>query len=1460
MNRPRPRVLQCLVAPSPGAPVPPPRLESARGADGLPRRPDRGAPWLRAATTALALCLLTTVGTAQLSGEVAGQQKLGPFDGFSGAVLCNADRLGGAVANVGDVNGDGVVDLALGMPGDNGQGAPDFADRGALWVAFMRADGGLSGRRLVADELGGFGPGLDDGDEFGAALAGLGDLDGDGVPDVAVGAPGDDDGGVDQGALWVLLLEVDGSVKSRSKISATAGGPAFPALAPGDGFGTALTAVGDVNGDGVVDLVVGAPGDDVAAAGAGAVHLLFLDAGGGVVAAQRITAGEGGFVGPLGSGARFGSSAAELGDVDGNGTGEVAVGAVGDGVTDTGAVWVLSLDVFGNVVDEHRIAAGEGGFGGALAAGDRFGAALAATGDLSGDGFTELAVGAPGDGTSGPGRSGAVWVALLAADAQVKSEVKIAAGQGGFDGSQTIATGNPLEFGAALAPLGDLDGDQVVDLVIGTPWDEFLLGPQTQLGAAWVVFMEGVPPQTPYSPPNVGGPIPGRAGRSALVLPPALPDDGSTPDDLIEEPIVVTPRNDGGSLTTQGISALAGGELAVTLTGEFSTGVNPSMAATADFDGDGAPDVVAANQGSDSFTALIGNPDQGPIFESMGETAVQDSEPLAIVAGTLGAAGAAGVALVAEKGVSTFSFDPGAPTSFSFSSFTAVDDGLDLDLGDVTGDGLADIVTATGAVAVGGVESGAAVVLQGEPGGGFTEIGSFAEGHAVASVRLSDWNNDGNLDALIAVHEATGGPVGEPQGLVQLHLGDGAGGFQLSAEVAFPSRDGTHPTFADVEDVNRDGFVDAVFTQSDNRAFPVDAFADEQPPIAVVVLINDQAGGFLQESVIATAYVGKGVTPLLGNVVDFQDGAGTVDLVVVFYNDTSAGGGMPSGGGTTFQSFVVVLQGDGMGNFVDPNPIPAGDGPGNGDVGELGEVGADGGGAGNAPDLLFPDGPGNQVIVLLGNGDGTFRDDVPPVPNVDELDAEQLGPDWVGGPRALRLDALDDDGISDLVVLNQWDEVVPGPPGLVGAGSQQVLASLTLFLGAGEGEFVRTQYVPLEQSGEFALGDVTGDGLTDVVVTQRIGAGGARVVLVFPGDGTGRVGDPTELRLPLSKQLSGGLALSDVDDDGDLDVITSCTFQSGFLALGDGGADGALAVFENEGDGFVVRTFVMGAAWSEVRSLELADADGDAAPDVFMGELEGRLFVALADGSGGFEPAVLDGVSADVGGGALGVGDLNGDGLTDVVSVQDATNGELDQAFVRTLLAQGEGRFAVGQVPGLQATGLSGSLRPLLADLDDDGANDIVLVHGDAGSVSVLLNELNTFEEFGPGKPGSGGFVPRIAGRGYTTLGGRVEIEISDVLGGATALLCVGIGRADLPEEPYLAIGSLAFDSSLQVSGPKGVPGAGGLTFDGTVRDVPGFLGVEIVLQVVVFDPGADTLPGPPGLALSNGLSVTIVQ
>jgi hypothetical protein len=149
-------------------------------------------------------------------------------------------------------------------------------NRGAVWVLFLNPNGTVKGYQRISATAGGFGGQLDYGDSFGISAAALGDVDGDGANDFAVGAYLDDDGGLDRGAVWILFLNLNGTVKGYRKISDTAGGFGGQ-LDDTDVFGVSVAALGDPDGDGAIDLAVGAQLDDDGGLDRGAVWWFGLD-------------------------------------------------------------------------------------------------------------------------------------------------------------------------------------------------------------------------------------------------------------------------------------------------------------------------------------------------------------------------------------------------------------------------------------------------------------------------------------------------------------------------------------------------------------------------------------------------------------------------------------------------------------------------------------------------------------------------------------------------------------------------------------------------------------------------------------------------------------------------------------------------------------------------------------------------------------------------------------------------------------------------------------------------------------------------------------------------------------------------------------------------------------------------------------------------------------------------------
>lgn len=319
---------------------------------------------------------------------------LGPFAGehVTTDAVATLSGLGAwprAAAPAGDQDGDGLPDLAFGT------GAP--RSTGGVTILPGTARGDLTDVPPIAqiealpapNKPGRYA-------RFGTALAGGDDLDGDGLADLVVGIA-HPDGGY---AAW-FPGPLTGDLTLRDAAGVVVPDPGHSAL-----LGTKVATAGDVDGDGIADLLVADPEwavdeEDWAAGGAAALYRGPLT---GVVAFSNATA-------RIVPSSRYfdglGAAVAGAGDVDGDGFGDVLVGAPGygwdtDGDGDLcagpGATWVFRGPLAGNI-DDDDAAAGIRGRTGEWCGpnlGDAAGASAAGAGDVNGDGFADILVGAPG--------------------------------------------------------------------------------------------------------------------------------------------------------------------------------------------------------------------------------------------------------------------------------------------------------------------------------------------------------------------------------------------------------------------------------------------------------------------------------------------------------------------------------------------------------------------------------------------------------------------------------------------------------------------------------------------------------------------------------------------------------------------------------------------------------------------------------------------------------------------------------------------------------------------------------------------------------------------------------------------------------------------------------------------------------------------------------------------------------
>lgn len=377
--------------------------------------------------------------------EAEGFLKIENGSGGLVADLDAGDRFGRDHDAIGDVNGDGVIDYVIGARSDDDGGE----DAGAVYILFMNSDGTVQSNQKISMLAGGFNETLTERNFFGYGVAGIGDYDGDGIPDIAVSAPVPPNN-----ALYIIHLNVDGTVKDFVKNENI--------IAQG------LTAIGDINNDGRIDIVACNPGSDDGGASRGAIDILFLNDASEVQydASVTISSTEGNFGDGLENGDQFGGrEVAMLGDIDADGTLELAVGAfMSDG--GKGAIWILSLDAINyNVVSKAKITEGMNGFTDILdletnpngSIGGQFGHAMCAAGDIDGDGITDLITGA-NQQSEGWG-----YVLYLNADKTVRDFDRINNTDGGFN----LSLGAEDRFSRSISYVGDLKGDGSIAINFG---------------------------------------------------------------------------------------------------------------------------------------------------------------------------------------------------------------------------------------------------------------------------------------------------------------------------------------------------------------------------------------------------------------------------------------------------------------------------------------------------------------------------------------------------------------------------------------------------------------------------------------------------------------------------------------------------------------------------------------------------------------------------------------------------------------------------------------------------------------------------------------------------------------------------------------------------------------------------------------------------------------------------------
>jgi hypothetical protein len=641
-------------------------------------------------------------------------------------------RFGKTVASAGDVNGDGYSDVIVGAPGFDAGGEPD---EGRAFL-YLGSASGLSLAPAWTAE------GNQANAWFGWSVASAGDVNGDGYTDVVVGAPQFDAGENDEGRAFLYL-------GSASGLGPT---PVWTAEAnqANARFGATVASAGDVNGDGHSDVLVGANYFDDGEANEGRVFLYAGSASG--LGSTTLWTAEGNQVQ-----AEFGMAVASAGDVNGDGFSDVVVGAsyFDNGQTDEGCVFLYLGSASGPTPTPAWTA--ESNQAGAL-----FGGTAASAGDVNGDGFSDLVVAAE-EFDNGEANEGRAFLYLGSASSLPLTPAwTVESNQAG------------AQFGYGAASAGDVNGDGFSDVLVGAPFST----PSVTGGRASLFLgtATGLNPQPAWNAEsNLASSWFGVSAASAGDV------NGDGYSDVVVGAVFFSNGESGEGRAFLYLGSASGLSLAPAWTAEGNQAdawFGWNVASAGDVNGDGFSDVVVGAPLFDN-----GETDEGRAFLYLGSATGLSPTPAWTTEGNQG----------------------GAALGNNVAS-----------AGDVNGDGYSDVVVAANQFDNGQANEGRALLFVGSAGGlsvspAWTAEGNQADARFATSVASAgDVNGDGYSDVVVGAYEFNNGEADEGRAFV--YLGSVSGLSPSAAWTAESNQAGAWFGIASAGagDVNGDGYSDVV--------------------------------------------------------------------------------------------------------------------------------------------------------------------------------------------------------------------------------------------------------------------------------------------------------------------------------------------------------------------------------------------------------------------------------------------------------------------------------------------------------------------------------------------------------------------------------------------------------------------------------------------------------------------------
>lgn len=1214
-------------------------------------------------------------------GTVKSDQKISDTQGSFTGTLDDSDEFGTEAVSLGDLDGDGVIDIAVTAPKDDDGGT----DRGAVWILFLNASGTVKSHQKISDTSGSFTGSLDDSDQFATSIAKIGDLDGDGVVDLAAGTNLDDDGGTNRGAVWILFLNSNGTVKSHQKISDTAG--SFTGtLDDSDAFGGSVSAFDDLDGDGVEDLAVGAQGDDDGAASNGAVWILFLNTNGTIKSHQKISSTQGDFGGSLDSADSFGESLVSLGDLDGDGVEDLAVGAPSDddGGTDRGAVYVLLLGTDGTVDGFQKISDLEGNFSATLDDSDRFGGSgLGSLGDLDGDGVRDLAVSAYQDDDGGTDR-GAVYVLFL----RKRPTITSISPTSGKPGDSVTITGtnfnttpanNTVFFGAVKASVTAATTTQLTTTVpTGATLDAVTVsvGGQTAMS-------------TTFFKPTFAATVTGIDNASF---------SSQTTFTTLDEPLDATAADfdgDGkvdfvvGHDNTNKVSIYRNTSTTGTIDGSsFATKVDltadtrAGAVAVIDLDADGDPDLVVGNAGANSISVFRNTSTSGSLSFDSPVTLTTGTLPVAPAVGDIDGDGKPDVICAAftstNLGVFRNISDSGGLAFAARVDFAAGAQAGDAAVGDIDGDGKLDVVlrnTSDNDISVFRNTSTPGTIDSGT----FAAKVDFATHTQPVDVQLGDMDGDGKLDIVVSDVSAT-------QVSIFRNL-SASGSISLDTRVDISTP--TNNKRFSLADVDGDGKLDVAVPGYNGGT-----------GTTVEVLRNTSSVGSV--SLASAVSFSAGTRPEDVTLADI-DGDGKSEMMVTNFTDDT----FSIYRNLTFSGSLPTIS------SISPTSGKPGDSititGTNFDTTPANNVVFFGGAeatvtAATATQLTVtvPEGASHDPIHVLASGRAA-RSPVPFSPTyagvAKTITAEIYASPTVLSPgtttRGVVTGDFDEDGFIDIAVTNQGTPSVAvyrstGKSGGVNASSFATKVDLTADSAVDQ----------------LATGDVDGDGHLDLVAANS----SSNTVSVFLNTFGGGISFASKVDFATGSSAFD-VALADIDGDGKLDIIVPNRTDNTVSVLRNTSIDGTAS--------FAAK--VDYAADANTRHIAVSDFDGDGKIDIAsINEINASVSVFRNTATAGTIDAssLAAHVKFTVAGGPLGlaVGDFDGDGKPDLAST--GTSAML--SILRNTGSSGTLSFATK----VDFSNPSSPSQVAAGDIDGDGKIEIVTSHqtGANDTLSVFKN------------------------------------------------------------------------------------------------------------------------------------------